>query len=123
MLEDMLDQFFQNLNSHERGWLKQKQPAPSKSFEEFMEGPPGDAMPRSQPSHYQPECEPKTPKRHETTNQWFEIQLGDYICRFSLKWRVNIRLLLVEFMGAYTFLATLVDNHHPGKILEYIPMM
>ena len=118
MLADMMDQFMVNLNSNGRDWLKQKQAGATMNYDDFTIGKHDGSCIQTEttPSTtYHPQCEPRTPKRFQATDQWFEIQLGDYNCRFCLKWRVNMKLLLVEFMGAYTFLATFVDNHLPGK--------
>ena len=118
MLEDMIDQFMTNLNGFDRQWLRQKQAAQTLSFDGFKIGTFDGTniepcMPK--PATFQPQCEPLTPSRHETANQWFEIIVGNYACKFSLKWRRNLRLLLAEFIGCYIFLATNVDNHNPGK--------
>ena len=117
MMADMMDQFMVNLNSHGRDWLKQKQAGATMKFDDYsISKIDGSGIPtNTTPASYHPECEPRTPKRFQTTDQWFEIQLGEYTCRFCLKWRVNSKLLLVEFMGAYIFLATFVDNHLPGN--------
>lgn len=126
MLEDMIDQFMANLNGFDRNWLRQKQAAQTMSYDQFSVGTFDGThleMNMPKPATFQPDCEPRTPTRHETANQWFEIQVGEYACKFSLKWRRNMRLLLAEFMGCYTFLATNVDNHHPGNSLNKISII